>query len=291
MKMVRTLLVYMEAAKLKTVLLLVFTGISAAIAGGGISVFVNPTPLLMAVVLSGASGAAGANMLTSYLDRDIDAVMERTRKRPLPSGRLIPAKNALYVGLSLLVISLAASATVNLLCTLLIFIAVVDNVLIYSMFLKRKNPLSVILGGFSGGIPVLVGYAAATGTLPPIAFLVAALVVLWIPTHIWSLAIRYREDYSKVRVPMLPTVVSEKKAVRCIASTSILLVAFSLSLYFAGAFGLLYLAVAATLGAGMITLNTILILRPTKRNAWIVYKYSSPYLGLLFIAMVLDTLL
>jgi protoheme IX farnesyltransferase len=282
---------YVEIAKPRSIALLLFTGIGGAIFAVGEEVFHNPTPLLVAVIFSGTCATAGANMLTSYLDREVDSKMLRTKKRPLPAGRIAPPEKALYSGLFLVSLSLAASSTVNLLCTFLIFLAVLDNVLVYSRFLKRKNPLNILFGSFSGGAPVLVGYAAVTGTLTLSAFLLAAVVVLWIPTHIWSLAIRFKEDYRRAKVPMLPTLVEEKKAVRCIAFTSTLLVAFSFLLYMTDGLGWGYLFSALGLGAAILTLNVFLALQPTGKNAWIVYKYSSPYLGLLFLAIILDVLL
>lgn len=141
-------------------------------------------------------------------------------------------------------------------------------------------------------MPTLVGYASVKGTiLSPTPILMAALVVLWIPSHIWSLALRYKEDYQRAGVPMLPVVIREKAAIRCIASTSILLVAFALSLSFLGTFGLVYLIVTIASSIAMLTLNLWLITNPSRDRAWRVFKFSSPYLALLFTGMMVDTLL
>lgn len=138
---------------------------------------------------------------------------------------------------------------------------------------------------------MLIGWVAIKNTITLPAVLMAALVVLWIPTHIWSLAIRYREDYGKAKVPMLPVVVEEKKALRCIVSTSILLVMFSALLFFLNIFGLVYLVTAILLGSVMVAMNLWLFFHPTKQNAWVVFKFSSPYLTMIFLAMIIDVLL
>ncbi len=163
--------------------------------------------------------------------------------------------------------------------------------MVYSLFLKRRNPLNVVLGGISGGLPVIFGWAYVTGSINLTAIEMAALVVLWIPNHIWSLALRFREDYAKANVPMLPVVVEEKRVLRCIGSTSILLVAFSILLFYSNTFGLIYLAAAGVLGSAMLLLNFWLLFHPTRQNAWLVFKFSSPYLAITFLAMIVDVLL
>src|SRR6202007_1412912 len=131
--------------------------------------------------------------------RDIDGIMTRTHNRPIPSGR-IRARNALVFGLVTSVLSVVLALWFNSLAALLMGIGLIDNVVVYSLWLKRRSWLNIILGGISGGMPVLVGYAAVAGTVSPIALFMSALVVVWIPTHIWSLAIRCREDYEKANI-------------------------------------------------------------------------------------------
>jgi len=288
MSLSRSIRNYVEVTKPKTVLLLVFTAFGAMMVGskGSLSAVVT-IPALIAVTL----GSAGANALTCYLDRDIDAVMGRTRHRPLPSGRIASAKKALYYGLILVGLSLLLSYILSPLSSFLGLLGIVDNVIVYSKVLKRKNPINIIVGGFSGGIPALVGYAVATNTVDLKGIWMATLVVLWIPTHIWSLAIRYREDYERAGVPMLPVVIEERKAIRCVVSTSILLVTFSILLFFLNVFGLVYMVTAGLSGGLMLLMNIWLFLRPTRQNAWIVFKFSSPYLAIIFLAMVIDVLL
>lgn len=256
----------------------------------------------MGWLIAGAAitaGCAGCNSLTNYIDRDIDAVMLRTRHRPLPSGRITP-RSALRFAIGLITISLVLSALLNLLSVIWMALGILDNVGVYSLLLKRRSPLNILLGGFSGGLPVLFGWSAATpgplGSLGPRAFvalpvLMAGLVFIWIPVHIWFLAVSYRSDYSKVGVPMLPVVVGPTTALRLITVFSLLMVPFSLALYFLGYFGPIYAAVAAVSGLASLAGSVWVLYKPTQTNAWRMFKLSSPYLFLLFVTMIVDAAL
>lgn len=282
---------YIEVAKPKTVLLLVFTSVAAMIvASRSNTVFLTVETLLLATIAI-TIGCAGCNAVTCYLDRDIDAVMTRTQRRPLPSQRINPPQKALYFGLFLITLALVLALMRNLLSFLFMALGVFDNVIVYSLLLKRRNPVNIILGGVSGGLPAAFGWVYIANRMSLIMVFMAALVVLWIPNHIWSLALRYREEYERAGVPMLPVVVEGKKALRCIVSTSILLVLFSLLLFLLGSFGLIYLLATSVLGVPMLLLNLWLFIHPSKRNAWIVFKFSSPYLAIVFLAMIIDVLL
>ncbi len=250
-------------------------------------------------LLAGAAitaGCAGCNSLTNYIDRDIDAVMLRTRHRPLPSGRITP-RSALRFALGLVTISLVLSALLNVLSLLWMALGILDNVGVYSLLLKRRSPLNILLGGFSGGLPVLFGWSAATpgpvGSLTPAALplLMAGLVFIWIPVHIWFLAVSYRSDYSRVGVPMLPVVVGPTTALRLIAVFSLIMVPFSLALYFLHYFGPVYGAVAAVSGLANLAGSLWVLSKPTQTNAWRMFKLSSPYLFLLFVTMIADAAL
>jgi len=281
---------YLEVTKPKTVLLLVFTSITAMIVASRLNETYLTTGLWLSGVIAITSGCAGCNAITCYLDRDIDAVMARTRKRPLPSGKITPPHKALYFGFALIMISLALSLIRNFLSLTLIALGVFDNVIIYSLLLKRRNPINIVLGGISGGLPVAFGWVFIANNINLTMITMAALVVLWIPNHIWSLALQYKEDYERAKVPMLPVVVKEKTALRCIVSTSILLVAFSIVLFFIGTFGLIYLIVASVLGGIILLLNFWLFIKPTRQNARTVFKFSSPYLAIIFLAMIMNVL-
>ncbi len=279
---------YFEVTKPKIWLLLVFTAVGGLIVASGRDIpWIIAGITLVAVTL----GSAGSNTLTNYLDRDIDAVMNRTRLRPLPTRRIHPASRALYFGLALSLFSLVLAASINLLSFILMFLGIFDNVVIYSRFLKRRSPANIILGGFSGGMPVLIGYAAVNNEIGVIALFMAALVMVWIPTHIWSLALHSKDDYLKVNVPMLPVIVSEKTAVRVIAVASILMVLFSLLAPLYSPLGLIYIYSALVLGIIILVLSVWLFIKPTKEISWIVFKASSPYLGFIFLALIIDTLL
>jgi protoheme IX farnesyltransferase len=280
---------YVEVTKPASVLLLVFTGLAATIvAAGGMTL---PSGLLVRLLPALALGCAGANTLTCYIDRDMDAVMARTRKRPIPSGRIDPAEGALYWGLLLTAVSLALAWTISPLVFVLGLVGFADNVLIYSVLLKRRSALNIVLGGFSGGIPVLSAWAAVRGEIDLAALLIAAVVVLWIPNHIWNLAIYHAEDYRKVRVPMLPAVVSLERTTRCTMATVVLMYILSLALYFVGDFGAIYLFAALVFGLFITVSNLLLALHPTRDKSWLMFKLSSPYLFVLFLSMVADVII
>ncbi len=284
----RDLWAYVEVTKPASVLLLVFTALATmVIAAGGWNL---PSDLLITAFAAVTLGCAGANTITCYIDRDMDGVMKRTKRRPIPSGRIRPPQRALYWGLLLAVVSLALAWSINALAFLWGLLGFVDNVVVYSLLMKRRSPLNIILGGFSGGLPVLFGWAAVTGSVNLTALLMAAIVVLWIPNHIWNLAIFHTEDYKKVSVPMLPAVLSLEKTTRCTMATVVLMYLCSLALYFVGGFGVIYLGVAVVFGLVITMSNVILAMNPSREKAWVMFKVSSPYLFVLFLAMALDVL-
>ena len=285
-EMLRSVKNYVEVTKPGSVLLLVFTAIGTMVVATGGQAIAWSQFLVALVAIT--SGCAGANVITCYIDRDIDVLMERTKRRPIPSERIYPPERALYFGLVLALISLVLSWRINLLAFVCMLLGLGDNVIVYSLLTKRRSPLNVILGGFSGGLPVLFGWAAVTGNISLEALLIGAIVVLWIPNHIWNLAIFYSDDYQKVSVPMLPAVFELRKTLRCILATVLLMYIFSILLYFLGPFGPLYLGVALVSGLLISLGNIYLVLRPSRERAWNMFKLSSPYLFLLFAGMVLD---
>lgn len=278
---------YYELTKPKIWYLLVFTALGAAVSASWLfDVPVNwVTWTLLFVAI--AAGSAAADTLTGYNDRDIDAIMERTKGRPIPSGRISP-KNALIFGLVLAGISLVCSWFINIWAFALMAFGLFDNIIVYSKWLKRTSQSNIILGGFSGGAPALIGYIAVTFQHVEIGFAMAGLVFFWIPTHIWSLALHVKEDYKKANVPMLPVVSSESKSVRIIALTTLMMVVFSVLPFLFNQFGLIYLLTATVSGIIMIFLSIWLLLRPSEKTSWLVFKFSSPYLAALFIAFMVD---
>lgn len=278
---------YYELTKPKIWYLLVFTALGAAVSAAwlfDVQVSLMTWTLLFVAI---AAGSAAADTLTGYNDRDIDAIMERTKGRPIPSGRISP-KNALIFGLVLAGISLVCSWFINIWAFGLMAFGLFDNIIVYSKWLKRTSQSNIILGGFSGGAPALIGYIAVTFQHVEIGFAMAGLVFFWIPTHIWSLALHVKEDYKKANVPMLPVVSSESKSVRIIALTTLMMVVFSILPFFFNQFGLIYLLTATVFGIVMIFLSIWLLLRPSEKTSWLVFKFSSPYLAALFIAFMVD---
>jgi heme o synthase len=278
---------YYELTKPKIWYLLVFTTFGSALTAS--LLFNIPIQPLTWILLIGgvAAGSAAADTLTGYNDRDIDAIMDRTRGRPIPSGRVSP-KNALIFGLILTAISLVFSWFINIWTFALMAFGLFDNILVYSKWLKRRSKMNIILGGFSGGAPAMIGYVAVTTQHIEIGLIMAGLVFLWIPTHIWSLALHVKKDYAKAGVPMLPVVYSEKKSVRIIAWTTLIMVVFSILPFFLNQFGLIYLITACIFGVAMIALSIWLLIKPSEKASWIVFKFSSPYLTALFIAFMVD---
>lgn len=284
---VNTVKNYYELTKPKIWYLLVFTAFGSALTAS--LLFDIPlSPLIWILLLGGiAAGSAAADTITGYNDRDIDAIMDRTKDRPIPSGRISP-KNALIFGLILTAIALIFSWLINLWAFLLMMFGLFDNIIIYSKWLKRRSQSNIILGGFSGGVPALIGYVAVTTQNIEIGLVMAGLVFLWIPTHIWSLALHVRKDYQKAKVPMLPVVSEEKRAVRIIAITTLIMVLFSILPFFFNQFGHIYLITATIFGAIMLGLSLWLLLKPTEMASWTVFKFSSPYLTAVFIAFIVD---
>jgi heme o synthase len=278
---------YFELTKPKIWYLLVFTSFGSAITAS-LLFHISVQPLTWLFLLGGvAAGSAAADTLTGYNDRDIDAIMDRTKGRPIPSGR-ISARHALIFGLILAAVSLLFAWSINILAFVLMALGLFDNIIVYSKWLKRTSQLNIILGGFSGGAPALIGYVAVTTQHIELGLVMAALVFLWIPTHIWSLSLHVKKDYTKAGVPMLPVVSSEERSVRVIAGTTLMMVLFSILPFFLKQFGLIYVITATVFGAAMVGLSIWLLLRPSERASWTVFKFSSPYLTALFIAFMVD---
>lgn len=278
---------YYELTKPKIWYLLVFTAFGSALTASFLF-DIQLSPLTWILLLAGvAAGSAAADTITGYNDRDIDAIMDRTKDRPIPSGRISP-KNALIFGLVLTAIALIFSWFINIWAFLLMLFGLFDNIVVYSKWLKRRSQSNIILGGFSGGAPALIGYVTVTTQNIEIGLVMAALVFLWIPTHIWSLALHVRKDYEKAKVPMLPVISEEKKSVRIIAGTTLMMVLFSILPFFFNQFGQIYLITASLFGAIMMGLSLWLLLKPTEKASWTVFKFSSPYLTAIFIAFMVD---
>jgi heme o synthase len=280
---------YVEVTKPSTVGLLVFTCLGAMVVAGGVESL--PLGGWLLAVIAITAGCAGADTLTCYLDRDIDALMDRTKGRPLPGRRIHPPEKALAWGLLLSAVALGLSALFGPLAALWMFIGLFDNVVVYSLLAKRRSCTNILLGSISGGMPALFGWAAVRGDLTWTPVLIGLLVITWTPNHIWNLAIRYREDYARANVPMLPVVTHLRRAVTLIAASVVLMVAESILLGFVGNFGPAYFGVAIAGGLLALAGHAYLCARPTEGNAWLMFKLSSLYLAALFAGMIVDKLI
>ncbi|HEX9037793.1 MAG TPA: heme o synthase [Ktedonobacterales bacterium] len=267
-----------------TVLLLGTTLAAMAVARQGLpSLLVTLTTLL-----GGAFAAGSANAINCYYDRDIDKLMSRTKSRALPAGR-ISDRHALIFGIVLGVLSFVILATfVNLLAASLAVSAILFYVLVYTMWLKRTTTQNIVIGGAAGAVPVLVGWAAATGSLSWAAFWMFAVIFMWTPPHFWALSLVLKKDYARAGVPMLPVVKGEAETYRQIVLYTLLLVATTLSLFVIHTLGYLYLMSALALGGGLIFLALRLQRVRTLKEARTVFWFSNYYLALIFAAMVLD---
>ena len=286
---------YIELMKPRIVILLVFTCLTSMIVAIDA---LPPVDLLALTALGGVLSAGGASAINQYLDRELDAKMARTARRPIPSGR-IPARQALIFGIALVAASvLLLGLTVNWLAAVLALGGAIYYVIIYTIILKRNTVANILIGGGAGAMPVLVGWAAASGSLELQAFILFAIVFYWTPPHSWALAILVNKDYAAAQIPMMPVARGESVTRFQILFYSLQLVIISLSpaalLLLPGAPLMLnwfYLLSATILGALLIGLALKLIRRADKAAARALYKYSSLYLALLFLAMILDRLL
>jgi protoheme IX farnesyltransferase len=242
--------------------------------------------LFISGVVALVLGSASAEVLTNYHDRDIDGMMKRTMKRELPAGKIRP-RSALAFGLIMAVLSiLVPLLLINAISAGFMVLGLVDNIVVYSLLLKRRSWLNIILGGISGGMPVLVGYTAVSGAVTPLALYMSALVIVWIPTHIWSLAIFNRNDYEAAKVPMLPVVFGDKVASICIAGTSALLTVFSVAIFlFTPSVSIFYTATAVVLGGVVLLYSGRLAVNQSRKTAWTLFKLTSPYLTIIFLVL------
>jgi protoheme IX farnesyltransferase len=242
-------------------------------------------------MLGGYLAAGGAGAINHYLDREADARMARTRRRPLVSGRIEP-RHGLIFGIALGVLAFVQLAlTVNLLAAALAMVGLLGYVFVYTMWLKPLTPQNIVIGGAAGAVPPLVGWAAATGSLPLEAFYPFAIVFFWTPPHFWALSLLIKDDYARTGVPMLPVVRGEAETRRQIVAYAFVLLGVSLLPVIGGLFGALYLAAALVLGGCFCGLALILRAHPARATALRLYLYSLIYLALLFAAMAADRVL
>jgi protoheme IX farnesyltransferase len=279
----RVLADYLELTKPKVQSLLLLTTVTTMEVAG--------SPSLSRIALTCAGGylsAGGAGAINHYYDRDIDAQMRRTSSRPVPAGRISPRAALLY-GCTLAALSVVLlSLTVNVLAAALAFGGFVGYVGVYTVWLKRRTPHNIVIGGAAGAVPPLVGWAAARGSLSWTALYLFAIVFYWTPPHFWALSLLMKDEYEKVGVPMMPVVRGATETRRQIVLYTLLLYAVTQLPFCAHAFGGVYLAASMALGCAFIAGSVWLYRRADRRAALRLYLFSLAYLALLFGAMVLD---
>ena len=274
---------YFTLTKPKVQLLLLLTTITTMYVAG------DPSVSLVAVtVLGGFLSAGGAGAFNHWYDRDIDAAMARTASRPVPSGRISPRAALIYAfvlqGLSFLLLATAA----NVLAACLALAGFVWYTLVYTVWLKRRSPQNIVIGGAAGAVPPLVGWAAVTGSVAPAALYLFAIVFYWTPPHFWALSLLMKGEYERVGVPMMPVVHGEVETRRQIVLYTFLLTVLTLLPFVFGFFGVIYAVFAVGLAGAFITLSLRLQRRADRKSALRTYLFSLGYLAVLFVAMVLD---
>ena len=281
----------LEVSKPRIIILLVITAIASMYAG---SMLTDGAPELdlwayVHLLAAGALASAGSSALNHYYDRDIDPKMKRTSTRPIPSGR-IGAGAVLVYGLAASAISVIYGyVALNGLAAFFIALGIFSYVVIYTVWLKRLNASNIVIGGIAGSAASWAGWAAATGTLDLLGFLVGFLVFVWTPSHFWCLAMRIKGEYAAASVPMLPVVIGMERTSRYILANTMILLPYSMMLYAFG-MGVVYSAIAAGSGGLMLAYHYKLTKTPTSDFAWKAYKVTAPYLTIIFAAVVLDAL-
>lgn len=276
-----------EISKPRIIILLVITAVTSMYAA---SKLIGPeldNLGLVHIIIAGSLASAGSSALNHYYDRDIDPKMQRTSTRPIPSGRL-KASHALVYGLAVSCASVIyAYFALNPVATFFIALGIFFYVIVYTVWLKRLNTSNIVIGGFAGSAASMAGWAAATGSMDILGFLVGFLVFVWTPSHFWCLAMKMKDEYKQAEVPMLPVVIGMQKTSKYILANTIILLPYSLMLYAFG-MGIVYTIIAAVSGGLMLAYHYKLTKNPTSDFAWKAYKVTAPYLTIIFVAVALD---
>lgn len=276
---------YLPLFKLRICSLITFSAIVGLFATSSSFSLGRMAFLVAATMLAAASASA----FNHYFDSDIDAVMERTRKRPLASGQIAGSKLVLVMAAGLFALSLAVSlVALNYMVALHLALGAFVYAVIYTVWLKRRSWMNIIIGGLAGSFAVLAGGASASPEFCTLPVLLAIVMFFWTPSHFWSFAIYHKEEYARAGVPMLPVVIGDRRTAVYTLINTILLVASSMAPWFMGFNGLIYLVAAVLMGAYFIYWNIRLVRNPAKEVAWKNFKISMMYLGVLFTSVILD---
>ena len=280
-----------EISKPRIVVLLVITAVTSMYAA---SKLVSGTTQLeyldyLHIIVAGALASAGSSALNHYYDRDIDPKMSRTRGRPIPSGRMT-ASNVLLYGLIVSCVSVIYGFfALNAVSAFFIAVGIFSYVVIYTVWLKRKNTSNIVIGGIAGSAAAWAGWSAATGSMDLLGFLVGFLVFVWTPSHFWCLAMKMKDQYAQAEVPMLPVVIGMQKTSKFILGNTLLLIPYSLILILIpDGLGIVYAVIASVSGGLMLVYHYKLTKTPTSEFAWKAYKVTAPYLTIIFVAVALD---
>jgi len=242
---------------------------------------------ILHIIIAGSLASAGSSALNHYYDRDIDSKMKRTSNRPIPSGRIVDSRVLVY-GLGASIFSVIyAALIINYLCAFFVALGIFFYVIIYTMWLKRLNSSNIVIGGFAGSAASMAGWSAATGSMDILGFLIGFLVFVWTPSHFWCLAMKLRDDYAEVNVPMLPVLIGMERTSKYILANTIILLPYSLMLYAFGV-GIVYTIIASIAGGLMLVYHYKLTKTPTSDFAWKAYKVTAPYLTIIFVGIALD---
>ena len=277
---------YLALLKPRVMSLVVFTGFAGLVLAPG---ELHPVLSLVAVFCI-AFAAGGAGAINMWYDRDIDALMVRTRNRPIPAGRMVPQK-ALTFGFATSVIAvIIMGVAVNWVAAALLAFANAFYVFVYTIWLKRRTPQNIVIGGAAGAMPPLIGWAAVTGTMGLESFALFLLIFLWTPPHFWALSLCRTDEYAVAGVPMLPVVVGKNATRRHILIYSMLLVPVSLAPLALGIAGAIYATTAIAMGGGFLFLAYRIIIQRDDGSARRMFQYSIFYLFILFLVLIAERL-
>ena len=278
---------FFQLMKPRVMSLVIFTGFAGMFLAPG-----QMHPILAAVTLFAiAAGAGASGAINQWYDRDIDAVMSRTRNRPIPAGRVVPAE-ALALGIVISFLSvLLLSLTSNLLAGGLLAFTIFFYAVIYTVWLKRSTAQNIVIGGAAGALPPMVGWAAVTGSISIESIALFALIFVWTPPHFWALALVKNDDYKQAGVPMLPVVAGPAETRKQILIYALILAPTGLAPYALSMTTLLYPLVAVVMGIVFVGLAVSLYRKPSDAAAWKLFKFSIFYLFILFAALIADRLI
>ncbi|MHB8279930.1 MAG: UbiA family prenyltransferase, partial [Candidatus Humimicrobiaceae bacterium] len=243
--------------------------------------------LSIAVIL----GVMGANATTNYIDRKIDAIMERTKERAIASGKIYPPIKSLIFAITLIAAGIALAAYINWLSAVFLFLGFFDSAIIYNGLTKRKSKFNILYGSLAGGFPILVGWAGVSfGRVDLLAIIMFIFVIIWTPAHIWSLAYFYKEDYKKAHIPMLPVFLSERQNHYLLTALNIMMITAAVILWYFYKLSLIYLIITILFSVALIVISIIMIVKSSRNFAWTLFKLSSPFLGLIFLLLLIEFL-